>query len=93
MGAHPPTTPPPSFTPQQPHTAYHHPGTGVYAVDPGAIRPCRNRYVYIWLNNGRSFWAYPTYVGPTSLAGYRWNGRYWEYFGIDLHRIAQFKCY
>jgi hypothetical protein len=80
----PPTAPPPSFIP--------HETVGVYAVDPGGIRHCLYRYTYIWLNNGRSFWFYPTYVGRTSIAGYRWRGNHWQYYGMDLRQIRSFSC-
>lgn len=81
----PPTTPPPNFTPQRPQ--------GLMAVDPGAIAGCRYRFVYIWQTNGRSYWAYLTFVGRNSAAGYRWSGFNWVYFGIDLRFIEQFYCY
>lgn len=80
----PPSGPPPSYTPQQ--------GFSAYAVDPGAIRRCRFRFTYIWLNNGRSFWFYPTFVGRDSIAGYRWRNRRWVYYGTDLRRISSFQC-
>ncbi|MEH7374147.1 hypothetical protein V7168_03940, partial [Neobacillus drentensis] len=80
-----PTAPPPTYIPQE--TA------GLYAVDPGGIRHCLYRYTYVWLNNGRSFWYYPTYVGRTSIAGYRWRGYHWEYYGMDLNRIRSFSCH
>ena len=85
----PPSSPPPTFTPQQ--SPGHGPGT--FAVDPGAIRPCTFRYVYIWLNNGDSFWAWLVYVGRRSVAGWRWTGRRWVYFGIDLRSIESFTCF
>lgn len=68
-------------------------GPSVKAVDPGAIFPCLYRYVYIWPNYGPGFWAYVTFVGPTSIAGWRFNGRRWVYFGMDLKRIRSFYCY
>ncbi len=81
-----PPGPPPSFTPaQQP--------VGVYAVDPGSIRRCRYRYTYIWLTNRRSFWAWLTFVGRTSVAGWRWTGFSWVYFGTDLNNISSFTCF
>ncbi|MEH6904508.1 proline-rich domain-containing protein [Neobacillus drentensis] len=80
-----PTAPPPTFIP--------HETVGLYAVDPGGIRHCLYRYTYVWLNNGRSFWYYPTYVGRTSIAGYRWRGYYWDYYGMDLNRIRSFSCH
>jgi hypothetical protein len=79
-----PSSPPPSYTPQE--------SPSLYAVDPGAIRGCLYRYTYIWLNNGSSFWFYPTYVGRDSIAGYRWRGFRWVYYGTDLRRIRSFRC-
>lgn len=81
-----PGGPPPSFTPSKS-------GPQLKAVEPGAIRFCRYRYSYIWLDNGRSFWAWLTFVGRRSVAGWRWNGRRWVYFGIDTRRIESFVCY
>ena len=62
------------------------------AIDPGAIRPCKYRYVYIWLTNGTSFWAWLTYVGKKSVSGFKWTGDKWVYFGTDLRRIDSFIC-
>jgi hypothetical protein len=93
-----PTSAPPSFTPSQ-SQAYSFDGGGgggqygVYAVDPGAIRPCLYRYVYIWPRWGRGFWAWLTFVGRRSVAGWRWNGRRWVYFGMDTRQISSFYCY
>ncbi len=85
----PPSGPPPSFVPQQ--SQAH--GAGVFAVDPGAIRPCTFRYVYIWLNTGESFWAWLVFVGSRSAAGWRWTGFRWIYFGVDLRNIESFLCF
>lgn len=68
-------------------------GIGPKAIDPGAIRRCRNRFVYLVLDNGREFWAWLSFVGRRSIAGWRWNGFRWVYFGIDLRRIDSFYCY
>jgi hypothetical protein len=84
-----PTQAPPGFVPQRPPQQ----GPSLYAVDPGAVRPCRFRFVYIWLRNGNSFWAWLTFVGRESVAGWRWNGRRWVYFGVDTRRIDYFICY
>jgi hypothetical protein len=85
-----PSSPPPSFVPQKsPSTGQ----VGVFAVDPGAIRPCTFQFVYLWLENGRSFWAWLTFVGRQSAAGFRWNGFRWVYFGIDLRQIQSFQCF
>ncbi|SFB94684.1 hypothetical protein SAMN05443252_101135 [Bacillus sp. OV322] len=80
-----PTAPPPAFIPQQAAAA-------PFAVDPGAIRLCMFRNTFIWLNNGDGFWFYPIFVGPRSVAGFRWNGRFWTIFGIDTRRIVSFTC-
>ncbi|NJD02454.1 MAG: hypothetical protein FIA99_07635 [Ruminiclostridium sp.] len=86
----PPSGPPPSFVPSQ--TAAQQ-GVGILAINPGAIRPCRFRYVYLWLDNGQQFWAWLVFVGSRSVAGWRWLGFRWVYFGIDLDRIESFVCY
>ena len=80
-----PTTPPPSVIP--------HESVGLMAVEAGGLRGCLHRFTYIWLNNGRSFWFYPTYIGRTSTAGFRWRRNRWEYYGTDLRRIRSFRCY
>lgn len=83
-----PKGPPPMHeTPPKPH------GPSTKAVDPGAIKHCKYKYVYIWPRRGRGFWAYLTYVGRTSIAGFRWNGRKWVYFGMDLRQIESFQCH
>lgn len=89
--AGPPQGPPPSEIPPLQSQGQ----AGIYAVDPGGIRGCLYRFTYIRLNNGRSFWYYPTFVGRNSVAGYRWRRRQyrWVYFGIDLNEIRSFSCY
>lgn len=81
-----PTSPPPPFIPQQA-------AASPFAVDPGAIRLCLFRNTFIWLNNGTGFWFYPVFVGPRSVAGFRWTGRGWVIFGIDTRRIISFTCF
>jgi len=88
----PPSGPPPTFTPQEQSTGARG-GVGVFAVDPGSIRGCLFRFTYVWLRNGRGFWFYPTYVGRQSVAGWRWNGWRWSYYGTDLDRISSFQCF
>lgn len=85
----PPSGPPPSITPQL--TTQQ--GVGPLAVDPGAIRRCRFRFVYLRLRGGREFWAWLTFVGRRSVAGWRWTGRRWVYFGVDLRQIISFYCH
>jgi hypothetical protein len=81
-----PTAPPPAFIPQQAAAT-------PFAVDPGGIRLCLFRNTFIWLINGEGFWFYPIFVGPRSVAGFRWNGRFWTIFGIDTRRIISFTCF
>ncbi|WP_430235556.1 transporter [Priestia endophytica] len=81
-----PTAPPPSFTPVQ-QTATP------FAVDPGAVSLCLFRNTFIWLRNGSSFWFFPVFVGPRSVAGFRWNGRFWSIFGVDTRQIVSFSCF
>ncbi|WP_335872393.1 hypothetical protein [Bacillus sp. 2205SS5-2] len=85
-GADQPPGPPPSTIPMEQQSV------GVSAVDPGAIKGCKYRYTYVWLNSGRSFWYYPTYIGRRSMSGYRWNGYMWMYYGVDLRRVRSFTC-
>ncbi|OMD97046.1 transporter [Paenibacillus odorifer] len=85
-GVQAPTAPPPQFVPQMSSTTF--------AIDPGGIiRRCLFRNTYIWLNNGEQFWFFPVFVGRNSIAGFRWNGFFWSYFGIDLNRISSFTCF
>ena len=88
QGSRPPTAPPPN-------TAPAYPSNQLYAVDPGAISGCLYRNTYVWLSRRNGFWFYPTYVGRTSVSGYRWNARFrrWEYYGVDLNNIESFTCY
>lgn len=81
----PPLTPPPPFTPEEPQIQ-------TKAVDPGAIHRCLFRFTYIWTARD-AFWFYPTFIGRTSIAGYRWSRFRWVYFGIDLNRIQSFQCF
>lgn len=89
-GSGPPTGAPPAFVPSQ-ATAQQF--AGVLAVNPGAIRPCIFRYVYLWLDNGQQFWAWLVFAGSRSVAGWRWIGFRWIYFGIDTRSITSFVCF
>ncbi len=85
----PPSGPPPSVTPKL--TTQQ--GPGVFAIDPGSIRRCRFRFVYLRLRNRREFWIWLTFVGRRSISGWRWTGRRWVFFGVDLREISSFYCY
>ena len=93
-GMGPPQGRPPAFIPQQAtatHATFVQPG--VFAVNPGSIRPCLFRYTYIWLTNGQQFWMFPTFIGRDSISGWRWTGFRWFFFGTDLRRIVAFTCF
>ncbi|SHJ79860.1 hypothetical protein [Tepidibacter formicigenes] len=82
-----PPGPPPSYVPKKPN------GTpSLKAVDPGAIRFCRYKFTYIWPENGRGFWTWLVFVGPTSVAGFRWTRRGWRFWGTDIRNIDSFYC-
>jgi hypothetical protein len=91
-GNKPPTAPPPAYIPAKTEKGVKTGDPSLKAVDPGSIKGCRYRYVYIWQRNGRSYWAYLTYVGRRSIAGWRWMAFMWVYFGIDLRKIDSFLC-
>jgi hypothetical protein len=91
QGPQGPQSKPPNFIPSQPQSQQF--GISPQAVDPGAIRPCIYRFVYIWPRRGRGFWAWLVFVGPRSASGFRWTGNRWRYFGMDLRDIRSFQCY
>ena len=84
-----PPGPPPNMTPTKSFSG----GPQTKAVSPGSLRPCRFQFVYIWLSNGNSFWAWLTNVDSKTASGFRWNGRRWVYFGVSLNRIDFFECF
>lgn len=84
--------PPPGPPPATPPAASFAAGPSVMAVDPGSLRGCLFRFTWIRLTSGQSFWLYPTYIGRRSVAGWRWTGFRWVYFGIDTRRIQWFQC-
>ncbi|WP_019153186.1 hypothetical protein [Robertmurraya massiliosenegalensis] len=87
VGGGPPTFSPPSFVPTQTQQIE------AFAVDPGSIRGCLFRFTYVWLRGFQQFWFYPIFVGRNSVAGWRWDGFRWVYFGISLRQIQSFTCF
>lgn len=57
------------------------------------IKPCVNRYIYIWLKNGVSFWAWLTCIDCKHAIGYKWDGSVWINFLVSLDQIDSFACY
>ena len=90
QGVQGPPSPPPTFTPSQ---AQAHQFGATTFVDQGAIAPCVFRFVYIWPRRGNGFWAWLTFVGRRSASGFRWTGRSWRFFGMDLRDIRSFQCF
>jgi hypothetical protein len=61
--------------------------------NPRQFRRCLNRYMYVWLRNGNSFWFYPIYIAGDTLIGYRWREFGWVYFTLNIRRISYYQCY
>ncbi|GAA0116525.1 hypothetical protein [Clostridium senegalense] len=80
---------PPNFTPKKANLNEKQNKT----VSSNSLRPCLYEYVYLWLYNGNSFWAWLTRIDKKTASGYRWKNGRWVYFGIDLNRIAYFECF
>ncbi|MBL5767160.1 transporter [Heyndrickxia sporothermodurans] len=83
---------PPPGAGQGTQSGSHSSSPSVYAVDPGAFKGCLHRYTRVRLRNGQRFWFYPTFIGRTSVAGYRWINNRWRYEGMDTNRIVSFNC-
>ena len=93
-----PKSPPPNYIPSKKEQGVQNINQGQYtpgtkAVSPNSIRFCVFKYTYIWEKNGRSYWAFLFNVDRRSVSGFRWTGRNWIYFGVDLRRIDSFVCY
>lgn len=93
-----PKSPPPNYIPSKKDHGVENFNQGQYgpgpkAVSQNSIRFCVFKYTYIWEVNGRSYWAFLFNVNRNSVSGFRWTGRNWVYFGVDLKRIDSFVCY
>ncbi len=75
-----PTTAPPSSIPSKP------------ATSPGSIKMCIGEMTYIWIVNGREFWAVISNVTVSTVFGYKWNGFNWVFFEEDINDIETFVC-
>ncbi len=90
-GTSPPIGPPPGITPKKLYSALK--------VDPAGIAPCRLQFAYVWIKDikgstgPKEFWTYIVYVGLSSVAGFRWTGSQWLFWGADLNNIDTFTCY
>jgi len=93
-----PKAPPPDYLPNKTSAGVQSLSSsggdiGTKAVSPNSIRFCLFKYTYIWEVNRRNYWAYLLNVDRRSVSGFRWTGRNWIYFGVDLRRIDSFVCY
>lgn len=93
-----PQSPPPNYIPSKKDKgvqSFNKQGGGpeAMAVSANSIRFCLFKFTYIWEENGRSYWTYLFNVDRRSISGFRWLGRTWVYFGLDLRRIDSFICY
>lgn len=93
-----PKSPPPNYIPNKNDGGAQSFSQGQYApglkaVSPNSIRFCLYKYTYIWETNGRNYWSFLLNVDRVSASGFRWLGRRWVYFGVDLRRIDSFVCY
>lgn len=96
-----PTSAPPNFVPQmpreggQPFSEFRNEmefGRGGPSQDRG-FRRCINRFTFIWLINGNSFWFYPTRMRRNQIEGFRWRNNRWIYDRINVRRILFFRCF
>lgn len=104
-GGQPPSAPP-SFTPQLPResdqellsdpSGFRGSSGGAFIGFRGRFRDfrgCMNRFTYIWLTNGNSFWFYPVFASRNTLEGFRWRRNRWEYERININRILFHLCF
>lgn len=58
-----------------------------------SLRRCLNRFTFIWLFNGNSFWFYPIEIRRNQIEGFRWRNNRWIYDRINVRRILFFRCF
>ncbi len=62
-------------------------------IRPRELRRCINRFTFIWLINGNSFWFFPNFIDRQFVYGFRWRRNRWEFDRINLNRIIFFRCF
>ena len=96
-----PSMPPPNFTPEMPRSGaqpFSEDGNLTETFRGGGdpfrdLRRCLNRFTFIWLTNGNSYWFYPVFVRRHQVEGFRWRNGRWFYDRINLRRILFFRCF
>ena len=96
IGNTPPFQPPfvpPQFGPRppRPRPPFFPPGMPGLPGSQG-IRRCLNRNTMIMLNNGRSFWFFPTNITPEFIMGFRMTRNGWIRDTINRRNILWFDC-
>ena len=69
----PPAGPPPPFTPSKTQAIYESFGGGsgsFMIIDSSVIQTLMFRYVYIWLKDGKEFWAWINFVDNNFVGGF-----------------------
>jgi hypothetical protein len=100
----PPRTPPPSSTPQLPRgMALPNPGTSEFNLQydnfnnsynlDRQFRSCLNRFTFVWMWYGRSFWFYPINIRRRSVDGFIWYRNRWIFNSINLNSIFFYRCF
>lgn len=100
----PPKTPPPFNTPQLPRgMVLPAPGTSEFNLQydnfnnsnnlDRQFRACLNRFTFVWLWYGRSFWFYPINIRRWSVDGFIWHRNRWIYNSINLNSIFFYRCF
>lgn len=94
-----PTGAPPNFTPELPRAEREQLQTpfggpqGQRGHRPRDLRRCLNRFTYIWLVNGNSFWFFPVFQSGQQVIGFRWRRGSWVYDRISTRRILFHQCF
>ena len=57
---------------------------------PELLKNCLFTYVFLWMQNGKSFWMYPTGSSVDKLSGYVWDGVRWKYAEFFWQQIDYF---
>lgn len=61
--------------------------TGLYNAEPNAIKQYLFTYIYVWTENGFSFWLFPICLRDDIIYGYIWEGESWIYSTVDRSLI------
>ncbi|MCL2168764.1 MAG: hypothetical protein FWB74_01905 [Defluviitaleaceae bacterium] len=57
-----------------------------------AIQSCLYKNTYLWLNNHQQFWFFPTFIGKSSICGYKRINDDWQFMGFGIEMIEKLYC-